>query len=424
MDGLLQGATVYRQGSLLKDDVAFVRGKIVEPSAVAGRDDAIRVPVLPFQNCIITPGFVDVHVHLREPGFSYKETITAGSRAAAHGGFTTVCAMPNLNPAPDSPASLGVEQALIRRDACVRVLPYGCVTMGQKGEGALCDYTALAPLVVGFSDDGRGVQSESTMRAAMERIAATGRLLAAHCEQNDLLRGGYIHDGAYCHAHGHRGIASESEWRQLERDLRLAKETGCRYHVCHVSCKESVALLRRAKAEGVDVTCETAPHYLLLCDNDLQDEGRYKMNPPIRAREDRDALIAGVLDGTIDMIATDHAPHSFAEKAGGLEHSVMGVVGLECAFAVLYTGLVRKGILPLEQLVRLMTDAPRARFGLPSVTLRPGEEADLTVFNLAAAEYIDPEHFLSLGRATPFAGMEAYGRCEMTLVGGKTVWQR
>ncbi len=424
MDGLLQGATVYRQGSLSKEDVAFVRGKMVEPSAVAGRDDAIRVPVLPFQNCMITPGFVDVHVHLREPGFSYKETIAAGSRAAAHGGYTTVCAMPNLNPAPDSPESLAEEQALIRRDACVHVLPYGCITMGQKGEGTLCDYAALAPQVVGFSDDGRGVQSESTMRAAMERIAATGSLLAAHCEQNDLLRGGYIHDGAYCRAHGHRGIASESEWRQLERDLRLAKETGCRYHVCHVSCKESVALLRRAKAEGADVTCETAPHYLLLCDDDLQENGRFKMNPPLRAREDRDALIAGVLDGTIDMIATDHAPHSPAEKAGGLEHSVMGVVGLECAFAALYTGLVRTGILPLGQLLRLMTDAPRARFGLPPVTLRPGEDADLTVFDLTAAERIDPERFLSLGRATPFAGMEVYGRCELTLVGGKTVWQR
>ena len=306
----------------------------------------------------------------------------------------------------------------------MRVLPYGCITMGQKGEGALVDFAALKPYVAGFSDDGRGVQSESTMREAMAGIAAVGGILAAHCEQNDLLHGGYIHDGAYARAHGHRGISSESEWRPIERDLRLAKETGCKYHVCHVSAKESVALIRRAKAEGVDVTCETAPHYLLLCDEDLQEYGRFKMNPPLRSRADMDALVQAALDGTIDMIATDHAPHSIEEKACGLEKSAMGVVGLECAFAVLYTGLVRTGTMELTRLLRMMTDAPRERFGLPLMTFEAGQHADLTVLDLSREWTINPDEFLSMGRSTPFAGARIYGGCELTLVGGETVWQR
>ena len=424
MNGLLQGATVYRHGKLETCDITLLDGRIADDLFLFRQKAVPAIPVIPAHNCIITPGFADVHVHLREPGFSYKETVATGTRAAVRGGYTALCAMPNVNPVPDTPAHLAAQLAILQRDACITVLPYGCITMGQAGQGQLCDYAALAPAVVAFSDDGRGVQSDSTMREAMARIAAMGGLLAAHCEQNDLLRGGYIHNGAYARAHGHRGIASESEWRQVARDLRLAKETGCRYHVCHVSTKESVALIRQAKAEGVDVTCETAPHYLLLCDADLQEDGRFKMNPPLRSPADRDALVQAALDGTIDMIATDHAPHSAAEKARGLEGSAMGVVGLECAFAVLYSGLVRPGAMPLERLLYMMTDAPRARFPLPPAALTPGSPADLTVFNLGATYTVTPEDFCSLGRATPFAGMAVYGRCELTMAGGKTVWQR
>ena len=332
--------------------------------------------------------------------------------------------MPNLAPPPDTLEHLQAQLTLIQRDARVRVLPYGCITVGQKGEGDLVDFAALQPFVAGFSDDGRGVQDESTMRQAMERVAAAGGILAAHCEQNDLLRGGYIHDGTYARAHGHRGICSESEWRPIERDLRLARETGCKYHVCHLSSKQSVALIRRAKAEGVDVTCETAPHYLLLCEDDLQEDGRFKMNPPLRSREDRDALVQAALDGTIDMIATDHAPHAPDEKSRGLEGSAMGVVGLECAFAALYTGLVKTGVMPLTRLLCMMTDAPRARFGLPPMTMDAGQDADLTVLDLHREWTVNPDEFLSMGRATPFSGTRVYGSCERTLVGGETVWQR
>ena len=422
MNGLLQGATVYRQGTLYKRDVAFCEGRIADDSSFTWQGGTPIVPIISVLNKIVVPGFADVHVHLREPGFSYKEQILTGTLAAAHGGYTTVCAMPNVNPPPDTLTHLEAQLAIIRRDARVRVLPYGCITIGQRGEGELCDYAALAPFVAGFSDDGRGVQSESTMREAMTRVAAVGGIIAAHCEQNDLLHSGYIYDGAYARAHGHAGISSQSEWRQVERDLRLAKETGCKYHVCHISCKESVALIRKAKAEGVNVSCETAPHYLLLCDEDLQEDGRFKMNPPLRSRADRDALREAALDGTIDIIATDHAPHSAAEKSKGLSQSAMGITGLECAFAALYTGLVRPGIMPLPRLLAMLTDVPRARFGLPPMTFDAGQAADIAVFDLNAAWAINPDEFLSLGHATPFAGAQVYGRCELTLVGGKTEW--
>ncbi len=424
MDVLLKGAAVYRRGKLCKQDVAISQSQIADHSSLAARKGVPLVPIEFSSNCIVTPGFVDVHVHLREPGFSYKETIKTGTLAAAHGGYTTVCAMPNLNPPPDTAAHLWEELTLIGRDAQVRVLPYACITAGQKGGGELVDFAALAPYVAGFSDDGRGVQDEATMREAMRRAKAAGALIAAHCEQDDLLNGGYIHDGAYCRAHGHRGISSESEWRQVERDLRLAKETGCRYHVCHVSCKESVALIRRAKAEGADVTCETAPHYLLLCDEDLREDGRFKMNPPLRSREDRDALVEAALDGTIDVVATDHAPHAAPEKARGLAGSLNGIVGLECAFAALYTGLVRTGKMPLERLIEMLTDAPRKRFGLPPVTLEAGQSADLAVWDLSREWTVDPETFLSMGRATPFEGARVYGANLLTVAGGETVWQR
>ncbi len=419
MDAVLKGATLYTKQSLVEGDLFIARDKVFPLLSPTAEGDA---PVISLSGKVIVPGFADVHVHLREPGFSYKETLLTGTRAAAHGGYTAVCAMPNLSPPPDNPDHLAEELEIIGRDACVHVKPYACITQGQQGN-KLVDFHTLAPLVAGFSDDGRGVQSESLMRSAMEQVKAAGSLIAAHCEQNDLLHGGYIHDGAYCRRNGHKGISSESEWRQLERDLKLAKETGCRYHMCHASTKESVALIRRAKAEGVDVTCETAPHYLLLCEDDLINDGRYKMNPPLRTKADQQALIEGLLDGTIDMIATDHAPHAAAEKAGGLKDSLMGVVGLECAFAVLYTGLVKPGILPLLRLFALMIDAPRARFRLPQRTLESGQPADLAVLDLNKEWIIRPEEFFSKGHATPFDRMRVTGTCEMTMVGGEIIWQ-
>jgi dihydroorotase, multifunctional complex type len=363
---------------------------------------------------VIFPGFCDVHVHFREPGFSYKETIATGSRAAARGGYTAVCTMPNLNPVPDSVENLRVQRRLIEETACIHVYPYGAITVCEQGE-ALSDLEGMAPDVVGFSDDGRGVQSYDLMRQAMLRAKALGKPIVAHCEVNSLLRGGYIHDGDYAKAHGHRGICSESEWGQIARDLQLVKETGCAYHVCHVSAKESVALIRKAKAEGLDVTCETGPHYLVMDDSDLQEDGRFKMNPPLRGKEDREALIHGILDGTIDMIATDHAPHSAEEKSRGLEKSAFGIVGIETAFPILYTCLVKPGILSLNKLLELLCVNPRRRFGLPLGT-------DYSIWDLNAAYPIDPKDFLSKGRATPFAGWQVNGKCIATICDGKLVY--
>lgn len=363
---------------------------------------------------VIFPGFCDVHVHFREPGFSYKETIATGSRAAARGGYTAVCTMPNLNPVPDSVENLRVQRRLIEETACIHIYPYGAITVGEQGE-ALSDLEGMAPDVVGFSDDGRGVQSDDLMRQAMLRAKALGKPIVAHCEVNSLLRGGYIHDGDYAKAHGHRGICSESEWGQIARDLQLVKETGCAYHVCHVSARESVALIRKAKAEGLDVTCETGPHYLVMDDSDLQEDGRFKMNPPLRGKEDREALIHGILDGTIDMIATDHAPHSAEEKSRGLEKSAFGIVGIETAFPILYTCLVKPGILSLNRLLELLCVNPRRRFDLPLGT-------DYSIWDLNAAYPIDPEDFLSKGRATPFAGWQVNGKCIATICDGKLVY--
>ena len=363
---------------------------------------------------VIFPGFCDVHVHFREPGFSYKETIATGSRAAARGGYTAVCTMPNLNPVPDSVENLGVQRRLIEETACIHIYPYGAITVGEQGE-ALSDLEGMAPDVVGFSDDGRGVQSDDLMRQAMLRAKALGKPIVAHCEVNSLLRGGYIHDGDYAKAHGHRGICSESEWGQIARDLQLVKETGCAYHVCHVSAKESVSLIRKAKAEGLDVTCETGPHYLVMDDSDLQEDGRFKMNPPLRGKEDREALIHGILDGTIDMIATDHAPHSAEEKSRGLEKSAFGIVGIETAFPILYTYLVKPGTLSLDKLLALLCVNPRRRFGLPLGT-------DYSVWDLNVAYAIDPEDFLSKGRATPFAGWQVSGKCIATVCDGKLAY--
>lgn len=364
---------------------------------------------------IIVPGLCDVHVHFREPGFSYKETIASGSAAAAHGGYTAVCTMPNLDPVPDSAEHLQVQLDAIKRGAAIKVLPYGAITVGEKGE-RLADMEAISDKVCAFSDDGRGVQNDEMMREAMTAAKRLGKIIAAHCEDNSLLLGGYIHDGEYARMHGHRGISSASEYKQIERDLRLAEETGCAYHVCHISTKESVELIRQAKARGVDVTCETAPHYLVLCDEDMQEDGRFKMNPPLRSREDKQALIEGIKDGTIDMIATDHAPHSAEEKGRGLEKSLMGIVGLETAFPVLYTELVMKNIITLDRLVELMSFKPKERFGIDT-------NNDFAVFDISEAYKIDPKDFLSMGRATPFAGREVFGRCLLTVHNEKVVYK-
>ena len=361
------------------------------------------------------PGFCDVHVHLREPGFSYKETIRSGSLAAARGGYTAVCAMPNLNPVPDSVEHLEEELALIRRDAVIDVRAYGAISVNEAGK-ELADLEGMAPHVIAFSDDGHGVQDDGMMREAMERARALGKLIVAHCEDNSLLRGGYIHDGMYAAAHGHRGICSESEWRQVARDLELAAQTGCGYHVCHISTKESLRLIREARQDGLDVSCETAPHYLLLDENDLQEDGRFKMNPPLRAREDREALLEGLCDGDILCIATDHAPHSTEEKSRGLEGSAFGIVGLETAFPLLYTGLVKPGVLTLEALVALLCERPRERFGLPL-----GD--DWSLWDLETEYTIDPADFLSKGKASPFTGRRVFGRCLQTAYNGQTVYR-
>ncbi len=417
---LLQNAQLLSSGGVFRAaDVLLSGGRIVSiGDRISCPADAVSIDL---HKAVLFPGFVDVHVHLREPGFSYKETIRTGTLAAAHGGFAHVAAMPNLDPVPDCAAALAVQRAIIEKDALVHVHPYGAISVGEKGE-RLADLDGLAPGVIAFSDDGRGVQSESLMREAMMQCRRLGKILAAHCEDNSLLHGGYIHDGAYARAHGHRGICSESEWGPIARDLRLAEQTGCAYHVCHVSTKESVALIRAAKRRGVDVTCETAPHYLTFTDEDLQEDGRFKMNPPLRAREDRDALIEGLLDGTIDMLVTDHAPHSREEKARGLEKSAMGVVGLETSFAASYTALVQTGILPLGKLVDLMHGAPMRRFGC-GTELAEGQPADLTAFDLTKTYTVDPETFLTMGRATPFAGRALTGVCKLTMVGGEPVWK-
>ena len=363
----------------------------------------------------VFPGFCDVHVHFREPGFSYKETIATGTLAAAHGGFTAVCPMPNLDPVPGSLEELKVQLDIIERDALIACAPYGSITRGERGE-ELADFEAMAPYVVGYTDDGKGVQSEDMLREAMIRARKLGRLIVQHCEDSSLNNHGWIHDGEYARLHGHTGIPSESEWRQVERDLKLAKETGCAYHICHLTTKESVGLVRKAKAEGVNVSCEAMPHNLLLDDMMLEEDGRFKMNPPIRAKADREALIEGLLDGTIDMIATDHAPHSAEEKSRGLQKSAFGVVGLETAFPLLYTYLVKEGILSLDRLLHLMTDAPRKRFGIHS-----GE--GITVWDLTKSYKIDPKDFLSMGKATPFEGWTVSGLCMATVYNGKAVYE-
>ena len=416
MQRTIDGVMTFVDGRFVPSDLCIDGGRIVSVTPAAKPLSSSFLYAL--------PGFTDVHVHLREPGFSYKETIRTGTLAAARGGYTAVCAMPNLNPVPDSAAHLQAELDIIGRDAAIDVYPYGAITVNEAGE-ELADMEGMAANVVAFSDDGHGVQSDAMMRVAMLKAKALGKLIAAHCEDNRLLRGGCIHDGAWARAHGLRGICSESEWGQIARDLALARQTGCGYHMCHISTKESVALIRRAKAEGLNVSCETAPHYLLLTEDDLRDEGRFKMNPPVRERADREALLEGIADGTIDMIATDHAPHSAEEKARGLAGSAMGIVGLETAFPLLYTHLVkRQKLIPLERLVELMSSAPARRFGLSANRIGPGAPANLSLWDLDRETAVDPDAFLSMGRATPFEGWQIDGVCVETLYKGKTVWAK
>jgi len=405
MKATLKNAMVYSNGVFKSGDFSFEIDSSANPSFFDGTF------VSNFNNCFVFPAFCDVHVHLREPGFSYKETIATGTAAAARGGYSDVFSMPNLNPVPDSAEAMEEQLAIIERDAIINVHPYAAITVGQKGE-QLADFDALYKKAVAFSDDGRGVQSKELMRSAMLKAKEKNKIIVAHCEDNSLLFGGYIHDGEYAKQHGHKGICSESEWKPIERDLKLAEETGCKYHVCHISCKESVELIRQAKKRGIDVTCETAPHYLIFNDTDLIEDGRFKMNPPIRSEEDRLALIEGITDGTIDMIATDHAPHSAEEKSKGLEKSLMGVVGIETAFPILYTHLVKKGAITLEKLIELMAINPRKRFGLEI-------KDDFCVFDLENKYEINPEEFLSKGRATPFKDQLVSGKCKLTVVNNK-----
>ena len=417
MKYLFKSAFAYVEGTFQSVDLLVEDGVFVSIGQNISVSDAIIVPL---DGLTVFPGFTDVHVHLREPGFSYKETIESGTMAAARGGYTSVCAMPNLNPCPDSVQNLKTQLDIIEQDAAIKVYPFGTITVKQAGE-QLSDMEGMADNVIGFSDDGRGVQSREMMLSAMEKAKSLDKIISAHCEDNNLLFGGYIHDGEYAKAHNHVGICSESEWGPIKRDIELVKISGCKYHVCHISTKESVEIIRKAKAEGVDITCETGPHYLTMNDSMLQEDGRFKMNPPIRSEKDRIALVEGIKDGTIDVIATDHAPHSAEEKSKGLCKSMMGVVGIETAFAVCYTKLVKTGIITLEKLTELLNVNAKKRFGIGS-EIKVGSKADLTVFDLSSEFTVDPIEFLSKGKATPFEGWKLFGRCKMTMCDGKIVY--
>jgi len=416
---LIKNGTVVAEGKSRKADILIADGKIEAIGELLGADKTTEV--FDAEGCIVTYGLADVHVHLREPGYSVKETITTGTRAAAHGGVTTVCSMPNLQPAPDAPETIAVQQKMIDEQAVIEVRPFATISKG-RARRELAEIEALRPLSVGYSDDGNGIQTEELMREAMQRIAAVDGIIAAHCEDDSLLHAGYIHDGEYARQHGHKGICSESEWGPIKRDVKLAEEEGCRYHVCHISTKESVEVIREAKQHCDHISCETAPHYLILCDQDLKEEGRFKMNPPLRGAEDRSALIEGIKDGTIEVIATDHAPHTAEEKARGLKGSAMGIVGIETSFALCYTYLVRKGVITIEKLIALMSENPRRIFRLGGA-MKEGERADIAVYDITKPYTIDTSEFLSMGKATPFEGEEVYGRCLLTLFNGKKVWE-
>ena len=416
---IIKGGTIVADGKSYVADILVLDGKIAEIGNAIVADEVTEV--FDANGCIVTYGLADVHVHLREPGYSVKETITSGTKAAARGGVTTVCSMPNLQPAPDAPETIAVEQQMIDEQAVIEVRPFATISSNRAGR-KLADIEALRDLSVGYSDDGNGIQTEELMREAMQRIAAVDGIIAAHCEDDSLLHAGYIHDGEYARQHNHKGICSESEWGPIKRDVKLAEEKKCRYHVCHISTKESVAIIREAKSKCDHISCETAPHYLVLCDTDLQEEGRFKMNPPLRAAEDREALIEGIKDGTIEVIATDHAPHTAEEKSRGLKCSAMGIVGIETSFAICYTHLVRKGVITIEKLIALMSENPRRIFRLGGA-LQVGERADIAVYDISKPYKIDSAEFLSMGKATPFEGEEVYGRSLLTIFGGEKVWK-
>lgn len=416
MKTILKNVNIYNFG---KGDIAIENGIVTQIGTCVSAESGDTVFMLDGKYAF--PGFVDVHVHLRQPGFEHKETIATGTKACARGGFTHVCSMPNLNPVPDSFSNLKVQLDAIDKDGVVNVIPFGSITVGQEGD-ALSDMESMSEYVAGFSDDGRGVQSEDMMRSAMAMAKKCGKIISAHCEDNSLLDGGYIHKGEYAEKNGHKGICSESEWKPIERDIELVKDTKCSYHVCHISTKESVELIRKAKAQNVDITCETAPHYLVLNDMMIKDEGRFKMNPPIRGEKDRLALVEGVIDGTVDMIATDHAPHSLEEKSRGLAGSLNGVVGIETSFSVLYTHLVRKNIITLEKLIDLMSNNPSKRFGFDTA-IKVGSIANLNVFDLDEEYTVNPDEFLSMGKSSPFSGDKVYGRCLLTIAKGKIAYK-
>ena len=415
---LIKSGTLVADGKSWRGDILVADGKIEAIGELLAADE--QTEVFNAEGCVVTYGLADVHVHLREPGYSAKETITTGTRAAARGGVTTVCSMPNLQPAPDAPETIAIEQQMIDEQAVIEVLPFATISKGRERR-ELAEIEALRSLSVGYSDDGNGIRTEELMRQAMQRIAAVDGIIAAHCEDDSLLHAGYIHDGEYARTHGHKGICSESEWRPIKRDVVLAKEENCRYHVCHISTKESVAIIREAKKNCDHISCETAPHYLVLCDGDLKEEGRFKMNPPLRAKEDKAALIEGIKDGTIEVIATDHAPHTAEEKSRGLKGSMMGIVGIETSFAICYTHLVRKGVITIEKLIALMSENPRRIFRLGGA-LRVGERADIAVYDITKPYTIDTAEFLSMGKATPFEGEQVYGKCVLTLFNGEKVW--
>ena len=421
MTTLIKDALCYTGAKFEKQDVLIKDNTIVSIGISISSNGVDKV--FQAQGKYLIPGFVDVHVHLREPGFSYKETVKSGTLAAAKGGYTAVCPMPNINPVPDCVENISVEQEIIDRDAVINVYPFASITKNRQGGGELVDFEALKDMAVGFSDDGTGVQDELVMKQAMTECARLGKIISAHCEVNELLKGGYIHDGEYCKAHNHKGICSASEYEQIERDCRLAEETGVRYHVCHISTKESVDIIRKAKARGVKVTCETGPHYLTMCDEDLLEDGRFKMNPPLRSREDMQALIQGVVDGTVDVIATDHAPHSKEEKSKGLAKSAMGVVGLETSFGVLYSRLVLTGVITLERLIDMMSVKPREIFNLPGGRIAEGEVADLALLDLDEEWTVDSNDFVSMGKATPFDGWKLQGKNVLTICKGEIVYE-
>lgn len=422
MTTLLKNGMIFTPTGFEKKDIFVSNGKVFV-SSISSLDMQRADRIVDCTDRLIIPGFTDVHVHLREPGFFYKETIKTGTRAAAKGGYTCVCPMPNLKPAPSDMESLNAQLSIIEKDAAVKTIPYGTITKNQDGRSELSDMEAMAPYVCAFSDDGKGVQTGDLMEEAMMKAKSLDKLIVAHCEDESLLTGGYIHEGEYAKAHGHKGICSESEWGQVARDAELAEKTGCSYHVCHISTKETVEIIRDAKARGVDITCETGPHYLVLCDDDLQEDGRFKMNPPLRAEADKEALISGIQDGTIDMIATDHAPHSAEEKSRGLAGSAFGIVGLETCFPILYTHLVKKDIISLKKLIELMSVNPRKRFGFAGGYIEDGAPADITVLDLNRQWTIDPADFVSMGRATPFDGWQVFGKVTMTMVEGEVKYE-